>query len=104
MCSISVEVAEGAMSLAQDWCRAEGVDRRMEVVEELVSVEGSATMCWQERCARRVTILEVLRKVRLGMQRRRVKVVDDVPCNKGTKSEWSKQEEAGGDKRAYRSW
>ena len=34
MCSISVEVAEGAMSLAQDWYRVEDEDGGR-VVEEL---------------------------------------------------------------------
>lgn len=76
MCSISVEVAEGAMSLAQDGCRLEDEDRRSGGVEDWVSVE---TVFWQERASarvrpyqerkwRRVTILEVLRKVCLGMK------------------------------------
>lgn len=46
MCSISVEVAEGAMTLAQDGCRLEDEDRRSGGVEDWVSVE---TVFWQER-------------------------------------------------------
>ena len=49
MCSISVEVAEGAMSLAQDRCRAEDEDCRSGCVGRVGSVGRSKAVFWKER-------------------------------------------------------